>query len=151
MNVTSIIGGQAYFPCTYEGTDVTPGWRIVHANGEASHYTATTLPINHYYNGMGLLVREIDQTLNLTVYSCFFKFNIAGSYRIMSLNGTLKILSPVIFELSIRDDEYPHSFLREGVYRDNFISIVRKTATNLEFVLSLKLESLQGNFTGEII
>lgn len=149
VNVTTVIGGQAYFPCTYEGSSVAPSWRIVDKNGEARDYTITTLPVNHYYTGDGLLLRNIDKSLNLTVYSCFLKFHIAGYHQISSSNATLNILNPVTFEISTGDNEHPNLIIGEGLDEKNFFTITRKANTNFTFTLSLVLESLQGNLTGE--
>ena len=113
-------------------------------NGMFADYTASTLPINHFFIGTGLLVTDIDQSLNLTVYSCFLNVNIAGSYRIMSTNGTLTILTPITFEISVGEERKTEIALQEGV-DDFFITIIRDIATNLTFSVSLMLQPLQGN------
>ena len=119
-------------------------------DGRFDDYTASTLPINHYFNGTGLLVRDINQSLNLTVYSCFLNLNIGGLYRITSTNGILTILHPIKFEIRGGDERQEELIVQEGVNDDFIITITREVNTNLTFAVSLMLESIKGNLTGKI-
>ena len=66
-NVTVFEGMDAFFPCYYHGTSGIPTWRI------ANHEFATSaLPPRYFYNGSGLVVSNVDLSLNMTSYSCFF-------------------------------------------------------------------------------
>ena len=66
-NVTVFEGMNAFFACTYEGTNVVPRWRI---NNQI--FVASALPRGHSYNRSGLVISSVDLSLNMTSYSCFF-------------------------------------------------------------------------------
>lgn len=46
---------------------VIPKWRI-----NSDVYTATTLPILHFFDGSGLLVVRVSASMNMSQYTCFF-------------------------------------------------------------------------------
>ena len=145
-NISAVIKGQAYFPCRYTGTNKVPAWNIINTNREASQYTATTLPPFHYFNGTGLLITRVTESLNLTTYSCFFELNRAGPYKISSSNGTLFILTPVLFEVrGVGGIKHTNESLRyiEGM-TDGYIIISQSGYTNLTFAVTLEVELLQG-------
>ena len=140
-NVTTVIMGQAYFPCEYNGTNRVPQWRIVDNNGVARQYSTTTLPPSHFFDGNGLNITRITQSQNLTTYSCFFELNRAGFYEIVSSTGTLFILTPVVFELQSRGGQtQPTGLIFEGGMIDESYIVIHKSGyTNLTFVVSLKI------------
>ena len=148
-NVSAVVMGQAYFPCRYTGTNKVPEWNIIDSNGLAMQYTATTLPSFHFYNGTGLLITKVDASLNLTTYSCFFDLDRAGPYTLASSNGTLNILTPVIFKMNGVGGVEPSNELSfiEGM-SNSFITINQSGYTNLTFIVTLEIELLQGNLEG---
>ena len=86
-NVTVAEGMDAFFACTYLGTSGVPVWRI--ANHE---FVASTLPPRHSYNGSGLVVTNVDWSLNMNSYSCFFSVYQGGKFMdIESTTGFLII------------------------------------------------------------
>ena len=64
-NVTVVEGGSSYFPCEYTTVTVAPVWVI---NGITR--TSSNLPLNHYYNGSGLVILNVNVQLNGSCYSC---------------------------------------------------------------------------------
>ena len=69
MNVTVSEGMNAVFPCHYSGTNAAPTWKI---NNKTYHNNR--LPPKHSYNvsAHGLVVSNVDSSLNMTSYSCHF-------------------------------------------------------------------------------
>ena len=64
-NVTVAEGKDAFFPCSYLGTNRSPSWTI------NSHiFLISSLPPKHSYNGSGLIVSNVDLSLNMSSYSC---------------------------------------------------------------------------------
>ena len=72
-NVTVSEGADAFFPCTYHGTTGVPDWRISN-----NVFVTSVLPPRHSYNGSGLLVRNVDLSLNVTPYTCLFTVFVEG-------------------------------------------------------------------------
>ena len=66
-NVTVNENTDAFFPCTYFGTTDVPTWRI-----NDNDFVTSGLPPKHSYNGTGLVVHNVDLSLNNYSYSCFF-------------------------------------------------------------------------------
>ena len=62
------IGGNAFFPCTYNGTRAVPHW-VVNNTG----YTESALPSGLIYNGTGLIVHNVNLSTNATKYKCCFE------------------------------------------------------------------------------
>lgn len=58
-------GNSALFRCTLAGATSTPLWKI---NGRI--YSSTRLPINHEFNGTGLVVQNADLSISNSTYSC---------------------------------------------------------------------------------
>ena len=67
-NVTVNEDTDAFFPCTYNGTYGVPTWRI-----NNNDFVTSGLPPKHSYNGTGLVVHNVDFSLNNYSYSCFFE------------------------------------------------------------------------------
>ena len=86
MNVTVAVGMNAFFPCSYNGTTAAPTWRI---NNSISHNNK--LPPKHSYNGSGLVVSNVDCSLNMTSYSCFFNVYVGGG-QFMDFNSSTGFL-----------------------------------------------------------
>ena len=85
-NVTVVEGMDAFFPCTYHGTSGVPDWRI--ANND---FVISTLPHKHSYNGSGLVVSNVDLSLNMNSYSCFFSVY-QGEGKFMEIESTTGFL-----------------------------------------------------------
>ena len=75
MNVTVSEGMNAFFPCYYRGTTAAPTWRI---NSRTFHNNC--LPPKHSYNvsAHGLAVSNVDLSLNMNSYSCYFSVYAGG-------------------------------------------------------------------------
>ena len=82
-NVTVTEGMDAFFACTYVGTSGVPSWRI------ANHvFAINALPPRHLFNGSGLIVSNVDMSMNMTSYSCLFSVYIGeGRFRTMESNS----------------------------------------------------------------
>ena len=88
MNVTLAAGMDAFFACTYLGTSGVPDWRISN-----NVFVASALPPRHLYNGSGLVVSNVDLSLNMSSYSCLFPvFNGREFTDIESTIGYLLII-----------------------------------------------------------
>ena len=74
-NVTVTEGVDAFFPCTYYGTNRSPHWKI-----NSSIYSISDLPPRHLYNGSGLVISNVDLSLNMTSYSCFIEVIARGEF-----------------------------------------------------------------------
>ena len=82
-------GEDAYFQCGYTGTRTRPSWLI---NGMAR--SSTSLPLRHMLNRTGLIVTNVDTTMNNWTYACFFlSLNITMLQMISSREGRLKVLT----------------------------------------------------------
>lgn len=66
QNVTVINGGDAYFPCTYNGTDALPHWRIAGRN-----YSLRKLPSWHTHDSTGLTVTRVNSSMHMWSYTCY--------------------------------------------------------------------------------
>ena len=74
-NVTAFEGESAFFPCTFEGINVAPRWRI---NNQV--LVTSALPRGYSYNRSGLVISSVDLSLNMTSYSCFFSVFRGGGF-----------------------------------------------------------------------
>lgn len=59
------IGGDASFPCIYNGPTTRPVW-IINSTVYSSHH----LPENHHFDGTVLTVTNIRLEQNNTIYQC---------------------------------------------------------------------------------
>lgn len=68
-DVYSIPGSDAFFPCTYTGVtaQLHPQWLY---NGQL--FLSNNPPPGHCYNGTGIIVENIDQSMHLSTYQCIF-------------------------------------------------------------------------------
>ena len=87
-NVTVVERTDAFFACSYRGIRGVPSWRI-----DNIPFVISTLPPKHSYNGSGLVVSNVDLSLNMTSYACFFTVHIGrGQFKaIQSETGFLII------------------------------------------------------------
>ena len=85
-NVTVLEGADAFFACTYHGTTGVPVWRIAN-----DVFVASALPARHSYNGSGLVISNVDLSLNMNSYSCFFSIHIGGG-QFMDIESTTGFL-----------------------------------------------------------
>ena len=67
-NVTVAEGTTAFFACTYNGTTAAPEWKI-----NDRPYLLCSLPSRHSYDGSGLVVENVNLSMNMNSYSCFFE------------------------------------------------------------------------------
>ena len=79
-------GADAFFACTYHGTTGVPVWRITN-----NVFVTSALPPRHSYNGSGLVVSNVDLSLNMNSYSCFFNVHI-GRGRFVDIESTTGFL-----------------------------------------------------------
>ena len=78
-------GSNAFFPCTYTGTNGIPLWRI---NGALR--PINILPFRHKFNGTGMVISDVDDAMNGTLYQCCF---IIANKEINSTTGALIVKS----------------------------------------------------------
>ena len=84
------IGSSAFFPCTYSGTRTVPHWKV-----NNTRYTESALPSGLMYNGTGLIVHNVDLSMNATKYKCCFEIHLGWGmiHEPCSSEGTLIINS----------------------------------------------------------
>ena len=87
QNVTVSEGADAFFPCSYLGTSGVPSWKI---NNKV--FVTSPLPSRHLYNGSGLVVSNVDLSLNMSSYSCFFTVYINGEFMDIKSNTGFLII-----------------------------------------------------------
>ena len=87
----TVIGNDAFFPCTYTGITRVPHWLV----NQTSTYLVSALPPRHSYNGTGLIVHNVDTSLNATKYKCCFELHLGEGVinDSCSLEGMLIIIS----------------------------------------------------------
>ena len=86
-NVTVNENTDAFFPCTYNGTYDVPTWRI-----NNNVFVTSGVPPKHSYNGTGLVVHNVDFSLNNYSYSCFFVVH-AGQGLFMDIESNTGFLN----------------------------------------------------------
>ena len=84
--MTVFEGMDAFFPCYYHGTSGIPTWRI-----GKTEFATSALPPPYFYNGSGLVVSNVDLSLNMTSYSCFFSVYVGGG-QFMDINSSTGFL-----------------------------------------------------------
>ena len=86
-----IAGRNAYFRCKYEGTSSIPNWPWI-MNGE--RVLSSSLPLKHSLIVTGLIVANVDMTMNNWTYACFFSIvtNSNGPRLIVSEEANLKVI-----------------------------------------------------------
>lgn len=114
-NVTVGVGHEAYFPCKYNGSNILPYWNISKASGWDVVPT-NRLPLKHYFNGTGLIVMDVDESHNMTSFSCIFQVFDHDSLTIVnSVSGTLIVLEDISFHLELNGIHISERVaLREG-------------------------------------
>ena len=67
QNQTIMEGESVHFECAYEGSDLTPSWRI-----NASIYSHTELPRSYEFNDQdfSLTIHNVPVSLNFTSFQC---------------------------------------------------------------------------------
>ena len=86
-NVTVSEGTDAFFPCSYRGTSGVPAWRI-----NNDDFVTSALPPRHSYNGSGLVVSNVDLSVNRNSYTCFFTVYINGQFMDIKSNTGFLII-----------------------------------------------------------
>lgn len=79
-NGTLIVGEHmsVYLPCEYthngkrQDLNLLPFWRIQNSDTGIGYYFIGLLPVNHHYNGTGLVINDTPMTLNTSEYLCCF-------------------------------------------------------------------------------
>ena len=71
QDTKAVVGNNAFFPCIYTGTRGVPHWLI---NQTITH-VVSQLPLGHSYNGTGLIVHNVDVSINATTYQCCFEIH----------------------------------------------------------------------------
>lgn len=148
-NITAGIGMDVHFNCKHTGTLASPFWNITYPNGASRTVSTARLPHYHFSTGMGLLIRDVDETHNMTSYACMFRIYDRNELIIISSKaGTLIVLENIRFDLQLRDsngfeistttrslelfqgDSLPFITIKKfGYSADTFIVIVRITKT----------------------
>lgn len=94
-------------PCTYRGPSVNPLWNISYPDGTSKFVSTTRLPIKFQSNGTGLIITDVDESHNMTGYSCTFQaFDRNNIVLVSSSVGILTVLESVIFSFSNDTDQY---------------------------------------------
>ena len=88
-NVTVVESTDAFFACSYTGTSDVPSWKIA-----GIIFVTSALPPKHSYNGSGLVVSNVDLSLNMSSYACFFSEYIGrGRFRDIESNTGFLIIA----------------------------------------------------------
>ena len=92
-NTEAAIGKSVFFPCTYNGTRGAPHWVV----NQTHTYLVSALPSGHSHNGTGLIVDNVDISMNATKYQCCFEgpVGLGVIEQICSSAGTLIISAGV--------------------------------------------------------
>ena len=72
QDTEAVSGNDAFFPCTYTGTRGAPYWVV----NQTHTYPVSALPPGHSHNGTGLIVDNVDISMNATKYQCCFEFHV---------------------------------------------------------------------------
>lgn len=72
QDTKAVSGNDAFFPCTYTGTSVVPHWSV----NQTRMYPVSALPSGHRHNDTGLIVHNVDTSMNATKYQCCFEFHV---------------------------------------------------------------------------
>lgn len=101
-NVTVGVGQEAHFSCSYYGTHASPLWNIIHPGGTSKTVSTARLPLKHSSNATGLTVVDVEDSHNMTSYSCLFQiYNRNRIELITSTIGTLIVLETITFSLRL--------------------------------------------------
>ena len=94
-NATVFEGGTLFIPCNFKNSDATPSWNIEFKNGSTLTVSSSILPPKHYYNGSGMILKDIEVALNQTTYTCYLITVIKGmrGFSIAkSTEGTITVI-----------------------------------------------------------
>ena len=88
QDIEVVIGNNAFFPCTYNGTRRVPHWVM-----DKITYSVSALPPGFVYNSTGLLAFTVDMSMNATKYKCCFEVHLGQGIinEICSSEGMLII------------------------------------------------------------
>jgi hypothetical protein len=85
-NITAAMGFDVFMPCEYTGVRSSgPLWR---RNGET--FTRHDPPLLHSVNGSGLIISDVNLSMNMSWYSCFLDL-FTGYYE--STRGYITVLT----------------------------------------------------------
>ena len=98
-NTEATIGKSAFFPCTYNGTRGAPHWVV----NQTHTHLVSALPSGHSHNGTGLIVDNVDISMNATEYQCCFEgpVGLGVIEQICSSAGTLIITAGELIAIYI--------------------------------------------------
>lgn len=97
-HITTGLGKTVFFPCTYRGSSVNPLWIISFPDGTSKFVSTTRLPVKLRSNSTGLLIIDVDESHNMTGYSCVLQaFDHNKIVLVSSSVGVLTVLESVIF------------------------------------------------------
>ena len=104
-NVTTGMGRDIHFNCDYFGTHASPFWKITHPTGTLRTVSTARLPRNHFSTRMGLAIKDVDETHNMTSYACLFQIHDRDQIVIISSReGTLTVLDTIAFEFQLSNN-----------------------------------------------
>jgi hypothetical protein len=145
-NITTGLGKTVFFPCMYRGSSVNPLWNISYPDGTSKFVSTTRLPIKLQSNGTGLIISDVDESHNMTGYSCIFQaFDRDKIVLVSSSVGILTVLESVIFSFSIDIDQLNVS---EGDYPPQ-ISILKTGYSTDTHSISLLISVFTDDFNQE--
>lgn len=93
QNITVPEGEQDFIACKILNTDAAPRWEIVYANKSVLTLPSSSLPQKHLFNGTGILLLNVDSSLNRTAYSCYLTLVLEGKRNFMLLKSTVGIVT----------------------------------------------------------
>ena len=101
-NVRVGVGQKAHFECIYHGTHAAPIWNITYPRGTSRILSTGKLPLKHFSNATGLFIKDVDESHNMTSYSCLFQIYDRDKVKVIaSTAGMLIVVETITFDLQI--------------------------------------------------
>lgn len=96
------VGQEAHFECVYRGTHAAPIWNITNPGGSSKIVSTGKLPHKHFSKTTGLVIKDVDESHNMTSYSCLFQiYNRKKVEIVASAAGMLIVLETITFDMHI--------------------------------------------------
>lgn len=86
-DVYTMIGGSVFFPCSSNFQN-QPSWII---NGIRYSPSELHRLDKHFYNGTGLIVSNVNASMNMWTYACFFTL-VTSDFQIHDVQSTTGVL-----------------------------------------------------------
>ena len=138
-------GKDVRFDCIYIGTHAHPLWNITYSDGTSRLMSTTRLPPKHFLRDTGIAILDVDETMNMTSYSCLFQvYNRNEVVFVSSRVGTLIVLQTIVFSLRFAASIDNQLSLLEGDYPLEVLIIKEGYSANT-FVVILTIEKFEGN------